>query len=135
MDPIILPLAALVFACALMVYKYNVLCVYRERYDTGGLWVPVAAFHIHIVLGIYQVTMLGVLRGRMEEGLGTLFICAVIGGSIVANVRAYSYSEAAFNYSHLPRDMDIVVPEAAKAPGDYADSARSTVLDWLGSSE
>jgi len=130
MEPIILLISLLVFSCALMVFKYLVLCVYKEKYDTGGLWVPVATQNLLLVLGIYQMAMLGVLHQHMEEGLHVLVVNAIIIGTMCATYSFSAYVKLVYTYEFLPRTCSDEVSDGAGPLGDYRYVARKTLLSW-----
>jgi len=131
MDPFILLIAALVLWCAFMVYKYQVLCVYRMPYDTGGFWVLRQSLNVQILLAIYQLAMIGVIRGRMTSGPFSAVIVSIITGAVIINARFFWHSQKTFSYSFLPRGCDHP-PDDAKPIGDYFGSCKDALRQpWV----
>lgn len=119
MMPLILLLMALIIGCGLMMSKYQLMGVYKNPYDTGGLWVPVAVSNVQLILTVYQVAMLGLLDQYKGD---TLQHSLVIFLAMCLNFAFYRQTLDA-SYEFVPLDADLEVQEGVKAIGTYRPPA------------
>jgi len=61
MSPLVLPFIVVYFGFAWFSERYNLIYVYKHRWDTGGLYMPYIITFMFIGTLIYQLTMVGVL--------------------------------------------------------------------------
>lgn len=84
--PLILFFMLIIFSLFWIVYRYNVLYVYRFRQDTGGLLFPMAVHQLFTGLYVMQVCLAGFFfaRGPASDGASTfpqgiiMVICIVL---------------------------------------------------------
>ncbi|CAM9540737.1 unnamed protein product, partial [Choristocarpus tenellus] len=70
-SPVIMPMGALFFAAAHIVYKYQMLYVYIPKYESGGvLWLSVYP-RVLVGLAVAQLTVMGYvsIRGGYTEAV------------------------------------------------------------------
>jgi hypothetical protein len=73
-SPIILPVGAVYFTMALLVYKFQVLYVYTPEYESGGELFPCVLHRTLVGLTLGQFTLLGYLLIRAPGGWQPFFL-------------------------------------------------------------
>ena len=73
-SPIILPVGAVYFTIALLVYKFQVLYVYTPEYESGGELFPSVLHRTLVGLTCGQFTLLGYLLIRVPGGWQPFFL-------------------------------------------------------------
>lgn len=132
MNPSILVVCLVVFVLARSVYKYEVLCCFRDIYDTGGLWVPVALKDIVLVLMLYQITMAGVIHERSSHKGGTFYMVFVLINLplFASSLRFYHYLENHWDVTHMYQNISFEEPEGAQKFADYRASFKKSFKQW-----
>eukprot|EP00931_Biecheleriopsis_adriatica_P048091 TRINITY_DN27776_c0_g1_i1.p1 TRINITY_DN27776_c0_g1~~TRINITY_DN27776_c0_g1_i1.p1 ORF type:complete len:983 (-),score=192.33 TRINITY_DN27776_c0_g1_i1:50-2998(-) len=100
MSPMILPVAALAFLAAVLIYRYQLLCVLSSSHDTGGFFLLNVVQNLYMGLGAYHVAMLGLLACHED----TLYQSAIIFMCLIASVTFNSRHMEQANYTALPLD-------------------------------
>jgi len=60
-SPLILPFGIIYFGLSYLTVKYNIIYVFKQDYEGGGIMWPIMFNHICFGVGLYQITITGVL--------------------------------------------------------------------------